>query len=597
LPKPNRIEEQRASLASVRDLASVAVLLVIALALHARFTDSPDISKDCIAYIVFSQLLFSDFALHLPAWIHVDRGMILPPLFPSLIGLASALASDVDGDAILVAKRVSAICLSLASVPLFFLLSSRSNRAVAILAIGSLNLSLHYLDMGHTGLTEASFVLVVAATLLVLQRTSETLSWHLGILLGVSCALAFLTRQVGLIALPFCLGWLVLAGWAREATLRRSCGALLAVSLGFLAVFGSYAGLLYAQTGQHPLQQKFRWHRYAVSSEDPNVLSKIERIQALPVGKYNALYAKRRLMFQLTPDGAEMYSFLLGEGGTQAGNVAESTSSAEALSRIAQDAIPNLKGNLLHLEKRAGPFTFWIFVLATLSVCVLPTRKWSVWRQRLVLAFVWSYLIVLSLLGDLVARYVDVLLPFVVIAIAIEAFRVVDEFTGKSHVATLTTIAVVGVGAFLTPRIDFSDAPESREARWPKATFRGSLEPHARVMTMHPLDSYLMGGTWMLLPNDSLEQIVEYGRKTGTHWLLVARYYPRVKNERYYTKATWYRYRDLETRYPDLVQRCHLDEAVDYRMDLYRIRPADVRGSSDPNACAPVIVRRQPSQW
>ena len=74
---------------------------------------------------------------------------------------------------------------------------------------------------------------------------------------------------------------------------------------GFFLVFASYGGLLFAQTGQHPFQQKFRWNRYSVSTTEPSVLRAIEQIQAAPVEEYGQLYAKRRRMFRPTPPRSE----------------------------------------------------------------------------------------------------------------------------------------------------------------------------------------------------------------------------------------------------------------------------------------------------
>jgi hypothetical protein len=203
------------------------------------------------------------------------------------------------------------------------------------------------------------------------------------------------------------------------------------------------------------------------------------------------------------------------------------------------------------------------------------------------------YLLSISLLGDLVERYVTVLLPFVLVATAIEFSRVSRQLTRNDRIATLSTMIVMGVGIFLMPRIDFDQIPDnSRKLLWPQLAFRQNLEPDARVLSMHPLDAYLIGGTWMILPNDSLEQVVEYGRKTNSLWLFVARYALRDRDETYYVKASWYRDRDLEVHYPDLVQRCQLAETRHYRFDLYRIRPEDSLESADPNECEPVIFQK-----
>jgi hypothetical protein len=577
-------------LVALRDLACLAALVPLASALHLLYPVPPGISKDGIAYLVFSNGLLSDFSLYLPAWIHVDSGMILPPLFPFLVGLATRLTSSFDVEAISVAKRVCAASLSMASIPLYFLLKSGSSRAVSLFAVGLVHLNLAYFRIGSSGLTEATFILVVATALLALARAAESFNARLGILVGLLCAFAFLTRQIGLIAFPFCLSWLALSGWVREIALRKSARMLAMVSLGFFAVFGSYAGVLYAQTGQHPFQQKFRWNRYTVSTEDPAVHEEIERIGALPVEEYAQIYAKRRMMFQLTPDGAEMYDYLVHQDGDQTVDRVE----VENWTELVFGAAGNLKGNLAHLRGRIGTSYYWAFLVATLAVFVPPSRRWSAWRQRVVMAFAWMYLISVSLLGDLVARYVVVLIPFVLLATTIELFRVARGFPGGSRVATLFAIGFVGAGASLMPRIDVTDIPEGVERRnWPQSAFRDSLEPGTRVFSMAPLDAYLIGGTWMILPNDSLRRVVEYGRRTGSLWIFVARNQLRRSDEKHYAeKGGWYRNRNLEAHYPYLVQRCRFTETRKYRFYLYRIRPEGVPPFSDPNSCAPIRFLR-----
>lgn len=580
--------------AFLRDLACIAVLVPIAVALHLRFPGQAHLSKDGIAYLIYSRDLLEGLALHLPAWIHVDSGMILPPVFPFLIGLANGIFSGSDTDAIMVAKHVSTVCLSLASIPLYFLLKSWTSRTVSLFAVGGIHLNLSYWAIGGSGLTESTFVLVVAAALVVLLRCSEDFNARLGILLGLVCALAFLTRQIGLIVFPLCLGWLALASIGRGFTLKRSVRMLAVVSLGFFVIFANYAGLLYAQTGQHPFQQAFRWNRYAVSTQDPAVLEEIARISAKPTEHYGQLYAQRRLMFQLTPDGAEMYHFLLESDSTPKNSGLDPANEARSLIQVARDVASNLEGNLDHLHRMIGSFYYWAFLLATLSVFLPPVRKWSPWRRRIVLAFVWTYIFSLSFLGDLVARYMVVLIPFVVIASAIEFFRVARALTRNDKATAIFAIGVVCVGTFFMPRLDPSQTPRKLDDRqWPQLGFRGSVERGTRVLALNPLDTYLIGGSWMILPNDSLERVVAYGRKTNTLWIFVARYPMRAADEAYYAqKAGWYRDRHLELHYPDLVQRCQLDETRGYRFDLYRIRPELSVGSSDPDECRPVISVR-----
>ena len=67
-------------LTSTRDLACLAILVPLAPVLYFLHPELPWMSKDGLAYLTFARGLFSGFALALPAWIHVDSGMILPPV-------------------------------------------------------------------------------------------------------------------------------------------------------------------------------------------------------------------------------------------------------------------------------------------------------------------------------------------------------------------------------------------------------------------------------------------------------------------------------------------------------------------------------------
>jgi hypothetical protein len=89
------------------------------------------------------------------------------------------------------------------------------------------------------------------------------------------------------------------------------------------------------------------------------------------------------------------------------------------------------------------------------------------------------------------------------------------------------------------------------------------------VFSLSPFSSYLSGGSCRLLPNDSFEKVVKYGKKTGVRWLLVSRTESALSEMQLYTNAQWYRSPNLQREYPHLVKFCC--ETADGSLALYEI--------------------------
>ena len=77
------------------------------------------------------------------------------------------------------------------------------------------------------------------------------------------------------------------------------------------------------------------------------------------------------------------------------------------------------------------------------------------------------------------------------------------------------------------------------------------------IFSLLPYPAYLSGGSFRLLPNDSLEKVVEYGHRTGVRWLLISWTKHTMSQLTFYDRTGWYESRSLEGRYPGLVRfRC-----------------------------------------
>jgi hypothetical protein len=171
----------------------------------------------------------------------------------------------------------------------------------------------------------------------------------LGIGLGLGCALVLLTRKAGVFAVGACFVWIVLAPlWERRFAFRSVARSTALVLAGFLVLFGPYSALLYAQTGQHPLQHRFRMGEYVVGTDDPAVIAEIARINEANVGAdYLTIYRSRRLMRKLLPDGSEMYGALWPPPGS-------TTESSPLVHRVIGEAVAQPGGIVRRLRRNAG---------------------------------------------------------------------------------------------------------------------------------------------------------------------------------------------------------------------------------------------------
>jgi hypothetical protein len=190
-------------------------------------------------------------------------------------------------------------------------------------------------------------------------------------------------------------------------------------------------------------------------------------------------------------------------------------------------------------------------------------------------AFVWFYLGAVSLSTGAIARYAHVMIPFVVLHVGTEAYAVARASRLGARGGWLAVVLLV-LGTALMPAYFDSVRPVEKRplSDQPHWALRERVEEREPVFALHAFDSYVVGGSHRGLPNDELERVVEYGRRTGVRWILVAQS-PRHRGEvRRYRNAAWYTDRQLHESHPDLVELCCEVAGKGYRYALYRIRPA-----------------------
>jgi hypothetical protein len=67
-------------------------------------------------------------------------------------------------------------------------------------------------------------------------------------------------------------------------------------------------------------------------------------------------------------------------------------------------------------------------------------------------------------------------------------------------------------------------------------------------------ESYIIGSPYRILPNDSLEKVAAYGKKTGVRWILLFHSASSISELQMCGNLKWYTNRALGKTYPDLVK-------------------------------------------
>jgi Dolichyl-phosphate-mannose-protein mannosyltransferase len=486
---------------------------------------------DSIAYLSMARELVDHGHLYLASSGHVDQALILPPLYPLLVGLASKLYADP----ILVSQWLNGALLILAMLPLFLLIERAANPWLAAAAVLAIQWQPSYILYGTSSLTEAAFVLAVSAVAYGGARlfSGATPRPSLVLALGGAVGLAFLTRQIGAFLLPVLLALLVILYALDRASqdVRRLVlhGALL--TTGFAAVIGAYAVLLHAQTGQMPWTHSYRMHGYVVTAEAaaPGV--------TVPYDSYTQLYVERRAQRRLLPDASEMLGFVVPRT-PPAADPAHWLASPSAWAR-------NLRGNLAHAHRLLGPTTLALTLLGLLA-CLLRPGVGPSRAARLALAgCALGYVLFLALLTGLVRRYVEVALPLLVGLAAVGVHDAAAWGLRGRALPRLVWPAIASVAAAVLvltlPQRSFAGSlmRKAGERNNPLVSCRTLLQPGAGVFSFHPIEAYLVGGSHRVVPNASLAQIAAYGRRTGTRWLLFRSSETTAREMDLYADAPW----------------------------------------------------------
>ena len=546
------------------------ILIIVLNPVTFFFNCSPRVfTPDTVAYITMARELFDKGFLYIPSWCHGDQGLICPPLYPFLMACGNLLF----GALVRTSEWVSSLCALIALVPIYAYvrrISSRSNAVMISLLIG---INYYYFVAAMTPLSEATFLLTLSYTLVLTLRLledSEKNRRALPLLLGLSCALVFLSRQIGIIILVFLVGFFLLHGLfssrAERAVILKKASFMV---LGWLILVAPYTIIIYYQTGHHPLQQSFSSAKYEVTTDDPEVLREIQRIENIPNVTYGTVYAKRRLMRKLLPDASEMLYRVDRKKEEKAGLFYQFLSALKS----PKDYAARLYHNTMHLAEPLGNFLLYLFLILCISPFFVKSENRKLLDRLLLPLFILFYLLVVSCFTDRIPRYIYILFPFALMHIAGELFVCFHKVTNALRIRFSILIFLVIAYAFfllVTPHYftELSVSPKLQHVETQFESFRKKVNGEP-VFSLSPFSSYLSGGSCRLLPNDSLEKVVKYGKKTGVRWLLVDRTESALSEIYFYTNAEWYRSANLQREYPHLVRFCC--ETADGSFSLYEI--------------------------
>jgi hypothetical protein len=193
----------------------------------------------------------------------------------------------------------------------------------------------------------------------------------------------------------------------------------------------------------------------------------------------------------------------------------------------------------------------------------------------LLAAFVWVYLAQVSITGGLIQRYVTVMAPFIIAYVAIELNWLARGLLSNQKLALgMVIVVLVGCGVTTTRFSTRPLPPRKTDRSWPEE-FRGSVKPREPIFSLHPRAAFRLGGTFRVLPNAPVELVAAHGRQTGVRWILAFQAHAAAKRLSAYTEVDWYMDRELEKKYPELVELVAKIVSDEGRLALFRIRGAD----------------------
>jgi len=529
-------------------------------------------SHDTFAYLSLADHILENGRLFVFPWGHIDTGLILPPLYPFLIALGKIFYQDI----LQVSQWVTALIMIFFSLPLFFYIKNTANRWIALIILPAIFFNSQYLYWALRPLTESFYMFFIGCLILCLSAVNR--NWksnHYGIPLmaGLVCGLGFLSRQIGILLFPFLTGFFLLFFlFPKEVSRKTVVKKYFWAFLGWLIILLPYSAAVYYQTGQQPLTQYFRMNQYQVKTNDPEVLKEIKNIEAIAENRYSTIIEKRRMLWKLLPDGSEMYGYVTSDPLGQ--NKLSLFQKFLHNSKHIYLLLENASRNFDHLKKTLGGFAYFLFWIFCLTPFFIKTASIDKISRLIIPSFIFFYTAVLSSLGGLVPRYTQILFPFALIQIATEAYFFFTFGMGLLRLKEYFAAGLLGILVFIL--LSNTPVPFTKLTTFPDTgidyqTFKPlrAIINNEPVFCLTPDQSYLSGGQFRLMPNDTLEKVVMYAKKTRVRWLLVSLSPRNLSALHFYKNVDWYNF-DLEKKSPEWF-KCY-GSTSDGSMKLFRFR-------------------------
>jgi 4-amino-4-deoxy-L-arabinose transferase-like glycosyltransferase len=505
-----------------KDLFSIALLIVLHPVIYHLDESRGYFPPDAVNYMVFARDFLSQGLLYLETGL-ANQGIILPPLYPLLLLIGRVFTDD----SLMVTETISSISVIALSVVFFFIIRRWTNRYCAVLAVLVIQVNYQLGLWALTPLTEACFIFVVAC---VLWATLRTMNGERGVLrlvaLGALLSITFFTRQVGLAIAPFILLVLILDSPG------RSLSRVAAVTTGVALLLGPYIVTLHFQG--ESLQADLSafdqgWSKrdvISIDDVDAETQSFLRAVQEKPVSEYADIYRKRRLLRRLLPDSSAMLQEVDMELSDEAPEGIPRTlfqiwSSLDQLDdRLAE--------NIRHLRESLGLYICIVFIISLITPLLIRDDRDSKLARYLIGGFVLYYLLAISLITDKVPRYVLILVPFVLLHVSVETYRVLHSarhWLGDMR-ALVAVYAVAIAGYAYSQPMNFTDiktVPRVHETAFADSKFREYVAPGDPVMSLQQFSAYISGGNYRVMPNDSLEKIALFASREKIPWLLIMR--------------------------------------------------------------------------
>lgn len=506
------------------------------------------LTPDGVAYLTMAETAIPKGLLYLAGWGHVDTGTILPPLYPLLIATFNALRPESINNAL----ALSAAATLLSSVLVYFYVRCFVSPLFAAAAVLLIQLNLYYVTFASMILTEALFLALSVLALFLAARIAHDdrpKAWR-ALVLGFIVALVCLARQIGLVIAAFLFAWLLLdALRRRDRTPAERLRLPVLFLIGWIALVGGYSTLLYHQTGQSMLLQHFRMQKYTVHISNTALFDKIEKLKSTDQVNYVEIYRNRRKLRELTPDGSEMLSYVLPAGGSPR---------HPGFSFHYIRTLRNLWDNIRHFWESLGLLLTIMTVAACIAPLVVHPHGVPWWPRLMLPGVLLTYVLGLSIVTGALARYVIVLYPLALAQVAIELGILLRWWRERKWdnqvIATAMSCSFALLLLFAPHSVLTAPQPSPRPDY--STNGRPGFLAGAPVFALLPVYSYIAGGTFRILPNDTLKRVVHYAQLTGVHWMLVPAQPASVIDVRFYTNAPWLKEPDRLFRRTDLLRYC-----------------------------------------